>query len=165
MYGANTTSFLFWRICPGSEFFLLGDFLVKCPFTRSSPFLIWHASCDRREFGNLMFPSWSILLGSSSVSLDVGLSLFFPWFPLFWVLWLLYTLDINGKALMSTHWRMGCPFFGQNFPIWWPKKEGPANPTEDFLFMKMAQTQHISRRKKLNLWHLNHSFWDVTRIL
>jgi hypothetical protein len=62
----------------------------KPPFRRSSPFLIWYASYNKRGFGNLMFPLEFTLLGGSFVFLDVSPSILFFVFPfyLFWVLWL-----------------------------------------------------------------------------
>jgi hypothetical protein len=39
---------------------------------------VWYASCERRGFGNLMFPLWFALLGYSIVVLDGS-----PWLPLF----------------------------------------------------------------------------------
>jgi hypothetical protein len=37
-----------------------------------------------------MFPLWFALLGGSFVFLDVGPSILFLVFPLFWVLWFIY---------------------------------------------------------------------------
>ncbi len=53
------------------------------PFRRSSPFVIWYASCDRRKVGNLMFPLWFALLDLFSCLLGHGSFHFVPYFSFF----------------------------------------------------------------------------------
>ncbi len=67
-----------------------GFIQVRSLFKRSSPFLIWYVSCNRKGLGNLMFLLWSALLGGSFVFLDAGPSILFLVFLLFWVLWEFY---------------------------------------------------------------------------
>jgi hypothetical protein len=51
-------------MCIGNFYFEMcycsrwGSFYARCPFKRSSPFLIWYVSCDKKGFENLMFPLW-----------------------------------------------------------------------------------------------------------
>jgi hypothetical protein len=40
-----------------------GFFWARPPFRRSSPFLIWYASHNKKGFENLMFPLWFAFLG------------------------------------------------------------------------------------------------------
>jgi len=54
--------------------------------------------CDERGFGNLMFPLWFVLLGGSFVFLDMGPSILFLVFPLFWC----FDLFMVGKV--SSFW-------------------------------------------------------------
>jgi len=51
------------------------------PSRGSSPFLIWYASCNRREFRNLMFPLWFTLLGGFYCLPGHGSFHFVPCFP------------------------------------------------------------------------------------
>ncbi len=62
------------------------NFHFRSPFRRSSPFLIWYASCDKRGFGNFKYPPcglWFGLLGGSFVFLDMGPSILFLVFLFF----------------------------------------------------------------------------------
>ncbi len=83
-------------LCPSNLYFetcyydRLKFFYGKCPFKRSSPFLIWYAFHDKRKFENLMFLRGLPSFGSSFVFLDMGPSILFLVFTLFWVLWFIY---------------------------------------------------------------------------
>jgi hypothetical protein len=67
-----------------------------------------------------MFPLWFTLLGGSFVFLDVGLSILFLVFSLFWVLWFIY----NGQGFINNiqYW-MDSQSASQegnlNSPTWW----------------------------------------------
>jgi len=52
---------------------------------------------------------------------------------------------------------MGGPFWAK-FPYLVTKKKGGLPILQMISLIKMAQSHHISRRKKLNLPHLDHSF-------
>jgi hypothetical protein len=63
-----------------------------------------------RGFRNLMFPLRFALLGHSFVFLDVGPSILFLVFSLFWLLWFIY--DWQGFIILKTNLHM------EHTPIW-----------------------------------------------
>jgi len=56
-----------------------------------------------------MFPLWFALLGGSFVFMDLGSSILFLVFPLFWVLWFIYDRQgfiITGSATTKKWWNV-----------------------------------------------------------
>ncbi len=64
----------------------------------------------------------------------------------------LRTIVVLLKSLESPWWVPAKEWvapFGQNFPIWWPKKKGGQPILQRISLIMMAQSHHISRRKKV----------------
>jgi hypothetical protein len=72
-----------------------------------------------------MFRLWFILLGVSFAFLDVGPSILFLVFSLFWVLWFIY--DEQGFINNIQYWMLDSQSASQegnmNSPTWWPVTE------------------------------------------